>query len=152
MVFPLTAGIVVGRIGCWLAGLHDDTHGLPTALPWGLDLGDGVLRHPSPLYEIVFLAALAGVLRCAPRAWPQAPGLKFKCWLAAYLAWRLFADGLKPVPVAYPLGLSGIQWVCIVALAFYLPVLGRAWRQSSTLGPAPGPTSSPNQDSTCCKY
>ena len=35
-----------------LAGLHDDTYGLPTALPWGIDLGDGVPRHPAPLNDI----------------------------------------------------------------------------------------------------
>jgi hypothetical protein len=30
-------------------------------------------------------------------------------------------DGIKPVPYAYAFGLSGIQWVCMVALACYLP-------------------------------
>lgn len=129
LVVPLVAGIALGRIGCFLAGLHDDTYGLPTSGPWGVDLGDGVARHPSPLYEIVFLLALAALLRRG-RAWLAAmPGLQFKLFLAAYLGWRLVADGLKPVRAPYPLGLSGIQWVCLVALVLYLPFVWRAARQ-----------------------
>jgi prolipoprotein diacylglyceryltransferase len=135
MVLPLAVGMAVGRVGCFLAGLHDDTYGLPTTLPWGLDLGDGVLRHPSALYEIGFLALL-GVGLHARRAWlARVPGLMFKCYLAAYLAWRLLADLLKPVRVPYPLGLSGIQWVCVVALAAYLPLVCRAWAHRQRAAP-----------------
>ena len=49
---PLCIGIAVGRIGCLLAGLADDTCGTPTTLPWGIDFGDGIPRHPTQLYEI----------------------------------------------------------------------------------------------------
>jgi phosphatidylglycerol---prolipoprotein diacylglyceryl transferase len=35
------------------------------------------------------------------------------------------------VPVAYPLGLSGIQWTCLVALAVYLPLTLRAARHTA---------------------
>ncbi len=31
---PLCVGIAIGRIGCFLAGLADDTYGKPTSLPW----------------------------------------------------------------------------------------------------------------------
>jgi prolipoprotein diacylglyceryltransferase len=43
--------VVIGRIGCYVSGLEDNTYGLPTALPWGHDFGDGILRHPVQLYE-----------------------------------------------------------------------------------------------------
>src|SRR5690606_6651980 len=33
-VLPLAAGMCIGRIGCFLAGLDDHTYGNPTALPW----------------------------------------------------------------------------------------------------------------------
>lgn len=138
MVLPLAVGMAVGRVGCFLAGLHDDTYGLPTTMPWGLDMGDGVLRHPSALYEIGFLALLSRALH-ARREWlARVPGLMFKCYLAAYLAWRLIADLLKPVRVEYAGGLSGIQWVCVVALAAYLPLVFRdlAHRQRATPGVA----------------
>lgn len=123
---PLIVGICIGRVGCFFAGLHDDTYGLPTTLPWGVDLGDGVPRHPSPLYEIVFLLALGAWLWRQRGRLAAVPGLQFKCFLAAYLGWRLLGDGLKPVRHPYALGLSGIQWVCLLALALYLPLVLRA--------------------------
>lgn len=58
---PFAAGVAVGRIGCFLSGLDDFTHGTPTTLPWGHDFGDGVLRHPVQLYESAAMAAFACV-------------------------------------------------------------------------------------------
>lgn len=58
---PLAVGIAVGRIGCFLAGLDDFTHGTPTSLPFGHDFGDGVPRHPVQLYESAAMAAFAVV-------------------------------------------------------------------------------------------
>jgi phosphatidylglycerol---prolipoprotein diacylglyceryl transferase len=59
---PLAVGIAVGHIGCFLTGLGDNTYGTPTTLPWGVNFGDGIARHPTQLYEIVFLTILAPVL------------------------------------------------------------------------------------------
>src|SRR3954447_21684798 len=56
---PFAVGVAVGRIGCFLAGLDDFTHGTPTSLPWGTDFGDGVLRHPVQLYESTVMAVFA---------------------------------------------------------------------------------------------
>lgn len=125
MVLPIAVGLAIGRIGCFLAGLHDDTYGLATTLPWGVDFGDGTARHPTQLYEIAAVLALGVTLHHARIA---TPGLAFKLFLSGYLLWRLAVEFLKPVPVAYPLGLSGIQWTCLVALAVYLPLVARAWR------------------------
>ena len=136
MVTPIVLGLMLGRVGCFLAGLNDDTHGLPTTLPWGLDLGDGLPRHPSALYEIAFLALLGGLLHRHRARWAAVPGLRFKLFLAAYLLWRLTGDTLKPVRVEYPGGLSGIQWVCALALLAYAPLLARAWRQRPASVPA----------------
>src|ERR1044072_6337831 len=57
-VGPLALGIAVGRVGCLLAGLPDETYGTPTALPWGGDLGDGLARPPVQLYETLAMLAL----------------------------------------------------------------------------------------------
>jgi phosphatidylglycerol---prolipoprotein diacylglyceryl transferase len=65
---PLCLGIAVGRIGCFLTGTADDTAGLPTRLPWGVNFGDGIPRHPTQLYEIVFVAILAIVVASLMRA------------------------------------------------------------------------------------
>lgn len=122
-VFPILLGIVIGRVGCFLAGLHDGTFGLPANVPWALDFGDGIARHPTQLYEIVFVALLWPLLaRMRPHLASQ-PGLLFKLMLAAYLIWRLLIDGIKPVPYPMWWGLSGIQIVCVLALLLYLPLL-----------------------------
>jgi phosphatidylglycerol---prolipoprotein diacylglyceryl transferase len=55
---PLALGIAIGRIGCFLTGLSDNTCGTPTSLPWGINFGDGIPRHPTQLYEIIFLLTL----------------------------------------------------------------------------------------------
>lgn len=129
MVMPLAWGIALGRVGCLLAGLHDDTYGLPSTLPWAMDLGDGLPRHPTALYEMVFVLALAALLHAQRARLASVPGLSFKAFLAAYLFWRLGIDLLKPVRVPYAGGLSGIQWVCLLALAAYLPFVVRAFHR-----------------------
>jgi len=126
MVWPLAVGIAFGRIGCFVAGLHDDTFGVATPLPWGVDFGDGVLRHPTQLYDIAVVTLLAWAVH---RRFDDRSGLAFKFFLAGYLAWRLFIDGLKPVLQPYAGGLSGIQWVCLLALMVYAPLVWRQWRQ-----------------------
>jgi prolipoprotein diacylglyceryltransferase len=66
---PLAVGVAVGRIGCFFAGLDDFTYGTPTALPWGRDFGDGIMRHPVQLYESASMAAFALLyVWCARRA------------------------------------------------------------------------------------
>ncbi len=116
-VLPILSGILVGRIGCFLAGLYDGTYGLPTQLPWGVDFGDGVPRHPTQLYE--WLMALLALITWPrwQRRFAHTPGLAFRVLMLGYLLWRLCVDILKPVPYSYVLGMSGIQWLCIVGSA-----------------------------------
>jgi prolipoprotein diacylglyceryltransferase len=56
---PLAVGVALGRIGCFLSGLDDFTHGVPTDLAIGYDFGDGVKRHPVQLYESASMALFA---------------------------------------------------------------------------------------------
>jgi len=128
-VMPLIAGIVIGRIGCFLAGLHDDTFGVATTLPWGVDFGDGVRRHPTQLYDIAFVLALGAVLVSVRHRLSLEPGLEFKLFLSGYLAWRLGVDTLKPVPFSYAGGLSGLQLLATVFLVAYMPRVARQMRR-----------------------
>jgi prolipoprotein diacylglyceryltransferase len=121
-VVPILVGLIIGRIGCFVIGLQDDTFGNPTSVPWAVDFGDGVPRHPTQLYDIGFaLIALVALARFKTVLAAES-GLQFKLMLAGYLLWRLAIDGLKPVPYAWPGGLSGIQLVCLAALLIYLPM------------------------------
>jgi phosphatidylglycerol:prolipoprotein diacylglycerol transferase len=121
-VAPILVGLIIGRTGCLLAGLQDDTYGIPTDLPWGIDFGDGIRRHPTQLYDMLFAATALLTLRQLRPTLRLQPGLAFKLMLAGYLLWRLLIDGLKPVPHAFVGGLSGIQLVCALALLCYLPL------------------------------
>ena len=110
---PLCVGIAIGRIGCFFAGLADDTYGTPTSLPWGVDFGDGIRRHPTQMYEVCFLVLLAWVLwRWNKR--PHAEGQVFRGFLAAYVGWRLLIDFIKPQPLVE--GMNLIQWACLAGL------------------------------------
>jgi len=130
-VFPVLLALMIGRVGCFSAGLMDNTHGVETTLPWGYDYGDGVKRHPAQLYEIAFVGGLWVALARLRQYVASEPGLLFKLMLVAYLLWRLAIDFLKPVPFAYVGGLSGIQVVCLIALALYVPIAaGQARRLS----------------------
>ena len=130
---PLMIGIAIGRVGCFLGGLADHTYGNPTALPWGVDFGDGIPRHPTQIYEILFLVVLIAIVRARRRAF-TVPGDRFRLFMAAYLAFRLAIDAIKPVPYAYFGIFSGIQLLCIGGLCYYwrdLPRLGRImWARS----------------------
>lgn len=108
---PLCVGIAVGRVGCFMAGLTDDTYGKPTTLPWAVDFGDGIGRHPTQFYEILFLTTLGTVMN----RWRNLlNGVGFRVFMTAYLAWRLAIDFLKPQPLVN--GLNVIQWACVSGL------------------------------------
>jgi phosphatidylglycerol---prolipoprotein diacylglyceryl transferase len=122
MTVPLIAGIGIGRIGCFLSGLDDHAYGTATVLPWGVDFGDGVPRHPAQLYEVVFLAVL-GMAIVMMRRRPHEVGDQFKGFMVGYMAWRFAIDFLKPA--ATVAGLSVIHWACLATLAYYVPHLQR---------------------------
>ena len=122
LVLPLALGIAIGRIGCFLTGLDDGTSGIATSLPWGVDFGDGVSRHPTQLYEIVFLIVLLMVvMRLASQAPPA--GDAFKLFLLGYLSFRVLVDFIKPASRVG--GMSVLQWTCLAAIAYYAPHVPR---------------------------
>lgn len=116
-VYPLIVGTAVGRIGCFLTGLSDKTYGVATTLPWGVDFGDGIYRHPTQIYEIIFLLALIIFLRIRSR-YARQEGYIFKFYMVAYLGFRFLVDFIKPEfrPI---LGLSAIQIACVLSLLYY---------------------------------
>lgn len=113
---PLAVGIAIGRIGCFLTGLPDGTYGKSTSLPWGVDFGDGITRHPTQLYEIVFLVTLALFLFAFSRQ-RHIEGDLFKIFMIGYMTWRFLVDFLKPA--AHIFGISAIQIACLLVLIYY---------------------------------
>jgi phosphatidylglycerol---prolipoprotein diacylglyceryl transferase len=115
-VLPLCLGIALGRVGCFLSGLDDHTFGTATSLPWGVDFGDGVRRHPTQLYEIALLIPAAFWAARRLRAGVM-DGSIFRGFLIAYLAFRIALDFVKPEPRPYA-GLTATQIVGTLVMAY----------------------------------
>jgi prolipoprotein diacylglyceryltransferase len=121
-VFPLILGMSIGRIGCFLTGLPDHTHGVHTNLPWAVDFGDGP-RHPTQLYEIAFLLMLGLWLALRARR-PHRNGQLFRLFMLGYLLFRFFIEFIKPSEKPW-LGLSAIQCACAIGAAVCAVSLSR---------------------------
>lgn len=117
-VFPIILGIFIGRIGCFLSGVKEFTYGKETSFFTGMDLGDGVLRHPTSLYELVFLIVLFFGLKRLKNNQTLKNGELFKWFMILYFGFRFFIEFLKP-NVFYVFGLSTIQILCIICLLYY---------------------------------
>jgi phosphatidylglycerol:prolipoprotein diacylglycerol transferase len=132
LTLPLIAGIAIGRVGCFLSGLEDQSYGVATSLPWGVDFGDGISRHPTQLYEVVVLCGVGALLaRRGDRL--TTTGDRFKLFVVWYMAFRFVVDFIKAgVHVG---GLTMIQWVCLGVLAFYAPHLGRMFSALEQVAP-----------------
>ncbi len=117
-VYPLLLGMIIGRLGCFTTGIYEETYGLPSTLSWAMDLGDGILRHPVVLYEIVFLLLLwLGISRVRAE-WMLDAGASFKLFMIGYLCFRFVLDFVKP-GWRYAFGLGTIQLSCLIGLLYY---------------------------------
>jgi phosphatidylglycerol:prolipoprotein diacylglycerol transferase len=121
MVYPLILAMIIGRIGCFLAGLEDGTYGVPSNLPWAIDFGDGIRRHPTNLYEILFWVLLWITLSSYEKYRQFSNGSRFKLFLSSYLIFRLLIEFIKP-DYFFSFGLSVIQLVCIAGILYYYKV------------------------------
>ena len=123
-VDPIILALIIGRIGCFSMGVYEETYGTITKLPWGMNLGDGFLRHPVCFYEILFLLILWVCLRAIRKKFSLEQGALFKLFMIAYLGFRFLLDFIKP-HYTFDVGLSTIQLTCIVGLLYYLPFIIR---------------------------
>jgi phosphatidylglycerol:prolipoprotein diacylglycerol transferase len=115
--FPIILGIAIGRVGCFLMGINEFTYGIETNFFMGMNLGDGLSRHPISLYEIIFLLMLFFFFKKTKNHLLDNGDL-FKWFMICYFGFRFFIEFLKP-NVFYTFGLSSIQWLCIVCLIYY---------------------------------
>lgn len=121
MVYPLILAMIIGRTGCLLAGLEDGTFGIPSNLPWAINFGDGIRRHPTNLYEILFWIILWLSLQIIEKYKRFTDGSKFKIFLSSYLIFRFLVEFIKP-DYFFSFGLSVIQLVCVGGILYYYKV------------------------------
>ncbi len=120
--FPIILGIFIGRLGCFLSGIKEFTYGKETHFITGMDLGDGLHRHPTSLYEMVFLALLFVFLKKNASGLKKENGLLFKVFMILYFGFRFIIECIKP-NVFFISGLSSIQWICIACWTYYSPTI-----------------------------
>ncbi|NRD78925.1 prolipoprotein diacylglyceryl transferase [Bacillus sp. BRMEA1] len=123
-VLPLAIGMMIGRIGCFLTGLSDHTYGIPTTWITGIDFGDGVKRHPTQLYEIVFLAITAIIIYQIKKKNAGWEGLQFQIFMLGYLTFRFLIDFIKPTPHPY-LFLNNIQVASLLGISYYVWLINK---------------------------
>ncbi|MDO6595811.1 prolipoprotein diacylglyceryl transferase [Oceanihabitans sp. 2_MG-2023] len=117
-VFPILLGIFIGRIGCFLSGVNEFTYGKETYSVFGMDLGDGLLRHPTSLYELFFLIFLFLFLQQIKNKMVLKNGDLFKIFMLSYFGFRFCIEFLKP-NVFYVFGFSTIQLLCVICWLYY---------------------------------
>jgi phosphatidylglycerol:prolipoprotein diacylglycerol transferase len=117
-VYPLMLGMMIGRVGCLSAGVHEQTYGIPSDLPWALYLGDGIPRHPVALYEIIFLASLWSIFAAIEKRITFKEGVRFQFYLMCYFIFRFLIDFIKP-GYKFSFGLSTIQITCLLGMLYY---------------------------------
>ena len=117
--------VTVGRIGCFLSGIADNTYGTPTTLAWGHDFGDGVLRHPVQLYEsFSMFAFLAVSLILLARREPFFMRNGFYLLVFFYGVQRFVWEFLKPYGhIAGPFNL--FHFICLALCCYSIFMMGR---------------------------
>lgn len=133
-VIPLSLGIIFGRWGCLLAGLPDETYGVPTSLPWGVNLGDGISRHPVQIYESLVMALfLVFYWRSVSLRRRYVVDYGFYAFVLVYAAQRFVWEFLKPYPrVVGPLNIFHILMIGLALYAILWIARGRGQRQPAS--------------------
>ncbi len=116
--YPIILALIIGRIGCFSMGIYEETYGRPTSLPWGMNLGDNIPRHPVCLYEIIFLLLLWITLIQLEKKYVLLNGARFKIFMITYCCFRFMLDFIKP-HYTFSIGLSTIQIAVLPGLIYY---------------------------------
>ncbi len=129
ITIPLIVSIIIGRIGCLFTGVTDGTVGDPCNFFWCFNQGDGIARHPTSLYEIIFLCGiLIYFIFIKKKVWPS--GVLFRFFVVSYFTLRFFIEFIKPTH-QLALGLSVIQVVCFLYVVWYLYDISRIYKKKS---------------------
>jgi len=112
--FPLTLSLAVGRWGCFFNGC---CYGQPCDLPWAVDFGDGVPRHPTQVYESLFHLGMAGIVLWLTFT-NRLVTHRLQFYLIAYGIFRCITEYIRPEPRDL-FGLTFYQWAA-AALALGL--------------------------------
>jgi len=153
-----------GRIGNWF---NHEIFGLPTTLPWGLEiessnpafpigLPEGTLFHPTFLYEMIWNVVGAGLLLFLGSRLHLQWGKVFALYLIWYGIGRAWLEAIRLDPSEILLGLRINDWGAIAAIAFGIGIwvvqsIRHPGREASPYRPGrewPGKTTAVDSDDT----
>ncbi len=123
LVIPTILALAIGRIANFING---ELYGRVTTVPWAVDFGDGLARHPSQLYESAKGFFTFGVLWfLRNKKWKQ--GTLFALFLLLYGTLRFFIEFVREPDSQLGFVLFGIfsmgQVLCFVMVLFGLGLL-----------------------------
>jgi phosphatidylglycerol---prolipoprotein diacylglyceryl transferase len=121
LTYPIIFAMIIGRIGCFLQGLNDGIIGKISTLPWAIDFGDGIRRHPVNLYEIMFLFLLLLFLKALKQKFAFKSGARFKIFMIAYFLFRFVCEFFKE-RYQWIGNLSIIQITSLIMLLYYYKI------------------------------
>ena len=131
----LAPGLLVaqatGRLGNWF---NHELFGLPTDVPWGLEiesdnpafppgLADGTLFHPTFLYEVIWNGIGVLVLLWLGRNLYFQWGRLFAVYLIWYSAGRIVWESIRIDPSEIILGLRSNVWAAIIGVVVGIVIL-----------------------------
>jgi len=128
-VIPIIIALFIGRIGCFSMGIAEPTYGNETNFFLGMDLGDGLTRHPVALYEMFFMIALFIFFQKIKNN-NLINGDRFKLFMFLYFLFRFLIEFLKPYKPLF-LHLSSIQWSSIFIFVYYYKFIFRIFNIKS---------------------
>ncbi|SDH07478.1 Prolipoprotein diacylglyceryltransferase [Pedobacter terrae] len=116
-VVPILVALIIGRVGCFSMGIDEPTYGIPTRFFMGMDLGDGILRHPIMLYEMIYLVLLIFLFNSLKHQ-EMINGDRFKLFMVLYFLFRFLIEFIKPYHSLF-LNLSSIHWSALFIFIYY---------------------------------
>jgi len=125
-VIPIIVALFVGRIGCFSMGIAEPTYGNETTFFTGMNLGDGLYRHPVALYEMIYMVFLF-IFFIKIKNWNLVNGDRFKLFMVLYFLYRFAVEFIKPYHPLF-LNLSSIQWSALFIFVYYWKFLIRIFK------------------------
>ena len=135
----------LGRFGNWF---NQELFGLPTDLPWGLEidypnpawpagLPEGTLFHPTFLYEVIWNTLGVLVLLWVGKRFVLQWGRLFGLYLVWYSAGRIVWESIRIDPSEVFLGLRTNVWAAILGVVVGLVILVVQKRRHTGLEASP---------------
>ena len=112
----IAMGVAIGRLGCFFRGC---CFGKPTNLPWGVNFGDNIPRHPTQLYESLFMLVMFIYLEKIKDSKDIKPGQLFKLLMISYFLFRFFIEFIRVEQVAF-MGLTSFQLISIGVIIYLI--------------------------------